>query len=36
MAWVVDACMLIDVLEDDPRFGPPESTIQDSGTPHSS
>ena len=21
MAWVVDTCMLIDVLEDDPRFG---------------
>jgi hypothetical protein len=30
MAWVVDTCMLIDVLEDDPRFGRSSALTLDS------
>ena len=30
MAWVVDTCMLIDVLEDDPRFGRSSALMLDS------
>ncbi len=30
MAWVVDTCMLIDVLEDDPRFGRSSAVTLDS------
>jgi predicted nucleic acid-binding protein len=30
MAWVVDTCMLIDVLEDDPRFGRASALTLDS------
>lgn len=28
--WVVDTCMLIDVLEDDPRFGRSSASVLDS------
>ena len=27
MAWVVDTCVLIDVLEDDPKFGASSATL---------
>lgn len=30
MAWVVDTCMLIDVLEDDPKFGRSSALVLDS------
>jgi predicted nucleic acid-binding protein len=30
MAWVVDTCMLIDVLDDDPRFGRSSALTLDS------
>jgi predicted nucleic acid-binding protein len=30
MAWVVDTCVLIDVLEDDPEFGQPSALALDS------
>jgi len=30
MAWVVDTCMLIDVLDDDPRFGRASALTLDS------
>jgi predicted nucleic acid-binding protein len=30
MAWVVDTCMLLDVLEDDPRFGRASALALDS------
>src|ERR1700736_3309427 len=33
MAWVVDTCMLIDVLEDDPRFGRSSALTLDSHSP---
>lgn len=29
MAWVVDTCVLIDVLEEDPSFGAPSAEILD-------
>ncbi len=29
MAWVVDTCVLLDVLEDDPKFGPASALILD-------
>jgi predicted nucleic acid-binding protein len=29
MAWVVDTCMLIDVLEDDPEFGQASALVLD-------
>lgn len=29
MAWVVDTCMVIDVLEDDPTFGASSATVID-------
>jgi hypothetical protein len=29
MAWVVDTCVLIDVLEDDPEFGVPAAALLD-------
>jgi hypothetical protein len=27
MSWVVDTCVLIDVLEDDPTFGDPSTNL---------
>jgi predicted nucleic acid-binding protein len=30
MAWVVDTCVLLDVLEDDPEFGRPSALALDS------
>jgi hypothetical protein len=32
MAWVVDTCMLIDVLDDDPQFGRSSALTLDSYT----
>ena len=29
MAWVVDTCILIDILEDDPRFGEASARLVD-------
>ena len=29
MAWVVDTCILIDILQDDPRFGSPSALALD-------
>lgn len=33
MAWVVDACMVIDVLEDDPTFGAASAAVIDAHGP---
>ena len=33
MAWVVDTCMLIDVLEDDPEFGATSARLLDDHAP---
>jgi len=30
MAWVIDTCVLIDVLEEDPKFGEPSAEILES------